>query len=60
MNHLTIRQQTYDKISNTLACMSNKQLEQILADDKEIHKVMGGTSLHIEVDNTPVFVKKCR
>ena len=32
MKKITERQQTYNKISNTLACMSNKQLEQMLAD----------------------------
>ncbi|MBT6539178.1 MAG: hypothetical protein HOL58_06800 [Francisellaceae bacterium] len=58
MNQLTKRQQTYNKISNTLACISNRQLEQVLADGKAMHKGIGGTSLQIEIDNTPVFVKK--
>jgi hypothetical protein len=58
MNQLTKRQQTYSRISSALACMSNKQLEQILADGKAMHKGIGGTSLQIEIDNTPVFVKK--
>ncbi|MGC6404760.1 MAG: hypothetical protein ACON5A_05995 [Candidatus Comchoanobacterales bacterium] len=58
MNQLTKRQQTYSRISSTLACMSNKQLEQMLADGKAMHKGIGGTSLQIEVDNTPIFVKK--
>ena len=38
--------------------MSNRQLEQVLADVKAMHKGIGGTSLQIEIDNTPVFVKK--
>jgi len=58
MNQLTKRQQTYSRISSALACMSNKQLEQMLADGKAMHKGIGGTSLQIEVDNTPIFVKK--
>lgn len=58
MNHLTIRQQTYSNISSTLACMSNKQLEHLFANGKAMHKGIGGTSLQIEVDSTPVFVKK--
>ena len=58
MNLLTARQQTYNKISNTLTCMSNKQLEHLLADGKAMHKGIGGTSLQIEIDHTPVFVKK--
>ena len=58
MNQLTERQQTYSRISSALACMSNKQLEQMLADGKAMHKGIGGTSLQIEIDNTPIFVKK--
>ena len=60
MRKITERQQTYNKISNTLACMSNKQLEYLLADGKAMHKGIGGTSLQIEIDNTPIFVKKMR
>lgn len=58
MNQLTERQQTYSRISSALSCMSNKQLEHLLADGKAMHKGIGGTSLQIEIDNTPVFVKK--
>lgn len=58
MNLLTKRQQAYNKTSSTLACMSNKQLQQMLFDGKAMHKGIGGTSLQIEVDNVPVFVKK--
>ena len=38
--------------------MSNKQLEQMLADGKAMHTGIGGTSLQIKIDNTAVFVKK--
>ena len=42
MNQLTKkRQQTYSRISSALACMSNKQLEQMLADGKAMHKGIG-------------------
>ena len=58
MNQATKRQQTYSRISSALACMSNKQLQQMLAEGKAMHKGIGGTSLQIEIDNTPVFVKK--
>jgi hypothetical protein len=58
MNKLTKRHDTYNTISSTLACMSNIQLEESLVDGKAMHKGIGGTSLLIEIDNTPVFVKK--
>ena len=38
--------------------MNNKQLGQTLIDGKAMHKSIGGTSLQIEIDNTPIFVKK--
>lgn len=58
MNQLTKRQHAFSKISSTLACMSNKQLQHLLADGILKHKGIGGTSLQIETDNTPIFVKK--
>ena len=58
MNKLTERHKTYNTISSSLACMSNKQLEQMLADGKAMHTGIGGTSLQIKIDNTAVFVKK--
>ena len=58
MNQLTKRQQTYSRISSALACMSNKQLEKMLADGKVMHKGIGGTSLQVEIYNIPIFVKK--
>jgi len=48
MNQLTERQQTYSRMSSALACMSNKQLEQMLAEGK-VHKGIGGTS-----SNSPI------
>ena len=38
MNQLTKRQQPYSRISGALACMSNKQLQQMLAEGKVMHK----------------------
>ena len=34
------------------------QINKVLVNGKEMHKGIGGTSLQIEIDNTPVFVKK--
>ena len=38
--------------------MSNKQLQHLLSNGMVMHKGIGGTSLQIEIDNTPIFVKK--
>lgn len=54
----SFNEQTDSRISGALACMSNKQLEQILVDGKVMHTSVGGASLYIEVDNTSIFVKK--
>lgn len=35
-----------------------KDYALFLANGKAMHKDIGGTSLQIEIDNTPVFVKK--
>ena len=40
MNQLTKRQQTYSRISSALACLSNKQLQQMLAEGKVMHTVL--------------------
>lgn len=58
MNTLSKRTQKYTIVSNTLACMSNQQLQQILSAGKERHTGIGGTSVQIEIENIPVFVKK--
>ena len=55
---LTERHIIYNKISNVLACMSNRELEAVLIDGKAMHKGIGGSSLQIDIDNTVVFVKK--
>ncbi|MEC8460697.1 MAG: hypothetical protein VXY77_00625 [Pseudomonadota bacterium] len=39
--------QTYTRISSALACLSNKQLQQMLVEGKVMHKNMGSTSLQI-------------
>ena len=38
--------------------MNNKQIKQILLNGKALHKGTGGASLQIEIEDTPVFVKK--
>ena len=48
----------YSKVSTILACFSNAQLKQILADAKPMHEGIGGKSCLCYVDETPVFVKK--
>ncbi|HAT7747018.1 MULTISPECIES: protein kinase [Legionellaceae] len=45
-------------VSNTLACMSNQQLQQVLSTGKEMHAGIGGTSVRIDIENIPVFVKR--
>ena len=48
----------YSKVSTILACFSNAQLKQILADAKPMHEGIGGKSALISIDDTSVFVKK--
>ena len=48
----------YSQISTSLACLSNEKLKQILADSKPMHAGIGGKSVLISFDDTPVFVKK--
>ncbi|CZJ02598.1 hypothetical protein DM455_13085 [Legionella pneumophila] len=55
---LSKRTQNYTTVSNTLACMSNPQLQQVLSTGKAMHTGIGGISIQIEVENIPVFVKK--
>ena len=54
MNQLTEKQQTYSRISSALACMSNKQLQEMLADGKAMHKGIGGTSLNWRTQLQPI------
>ncbi len=58
MNTVSKRSEKYTIVSNTLACMSNQQLQQVLSTGKEMHAGIGGTSIQIEIENIPVFVKK--
>lgn len=48
----------YSSLSLTLASLSNKRLKQILAEAKPLHEGIGGKSMLIFIDKTPVFVKK--
>ena len=58
MDKLTKRHNAHNSVSNILACISNRQLENVLSGGKTMHAGIGGTSLHIEIENTFVFVKK--
>ncbi|WED43249.1 hypothetical protein [Legionella cardiaca] len=55
---MSTRTKKYTVVSNTLACMSNQQLIDALLSGKEIHTGIGGTSVRIEIENIPVFVKQ--
>ncbi|OCH99178.1 hypothetical protein A8135_07985 [Legionella jamestowniensis] len=55
---LSKRTQNYTIVSNTLACMSNNQLQQALSTGKAMHTGIGGASIQIEIEKIPVFVKK--
>ncbi|HBD7093952.1 TPA: hypothetical protein KLD23_003136 [Legionella pneumophila] len=52
------RIEKYVKISNILACMSNKQLLSALSDSTAKHQGIGGASVEIEINNVPIFIKK--
>lgn len=54
---LSKRTKNYTTVSNTLVCMSNSQLQQALSTGKAMHTGIGGTSVQIEFENIPVFVK---
>lgn len=58
MNKYKYRIKQYGSVSTTLACYSNEQLMQILANAKSIHEGIGGKSSLIHIDEIPVFVKK--
>ncbi|HAU1190655.1 TPA: hypothetical protein ACT96X_000040 [Legionella pneumophila] len=58
MNTESKRIEKYTIVSNTLACMSNQQLQQVLSTGKEMHAGIGGTSVRIDIENIPVFVKR--
>ena len=48
----------YSQISTSLAVLSNQKLKQILADGKPMHEGIGGKSVLVYINDTPVFVKK--
>ncbi|HIH8949661.1 hypothetical protein SC191_10760 [Legionella pneumophila serogroup 1] len=58
MNTESKRTEKYIIVSNTLACMSNQQLQQVLSTGNEMHAGIGGTSVGIDIKNIPVFVKR--
>lgn len=58
MYNLSSRINSYNHISSRLTCMSNMQIENILAGGKPMHKGIGGSSIFIEIDGTKIFVKK--
>ncbi|HAT7873650.1 hypothetical protein [Legionella pneumophila] len=58
MNTESKRIEKYTIVSNTLACMSNQQLQQVLSTGNEMHSGIGGTSVRIDIENIPVFVKR--
>jgi len=48
----------YSEISTSLACFSNEKLTKILVDSTPMHEGIGGKSVLININETPVFVKK--
>lgn len=58
MNKLKHRITQYESASTNLACLSNKQLIQILADAKPMHQGICGNSILISIDGIPIFVKQ--
>ncbi len=55
---LSKRTQNHTIVSNNLACLSNSQLQQTLSAGKTMHTGIGGTSVQIQIENIPIFVKK--
>lgn len=58
MNKLKHRIKKYSSASTNLACLSNKQLTQILADATPMHKGICGSSALVSIDGIPIFVKQ--
>lgn len=58
MKTLEQRRQHYGKIASNLVCISNEHLLSLLTKSKPVHTGIGGTSVLIDIDNIPVFVKK--
>ncbi len=53
-----LRIEKYNSISNSLACMSHQQLLHALSNSTSRHQGIGGSTVEIEVNHVPVFVKK--
>jgi hypothetical protein len=58
MNKLKNRITQYGSASTSLACLSNKQLIQILADAKPMHEGICGNSALISINDMPIFIKQ--
>lgn len=58
MNKLSERRDKHIKVSNTLCCLSNNQIKNMLLNSKSIHRGIGGKSSCIAVNSIPVFVKQ--
>ena len=48
----------YSQIATNLSAKSHEKLKQILADGKPMHEGIGGKSVLVYINDTPVFVKK--
>jgi hypothetical protein len=58
MTHSHQRIQKYLDVSTKIGCLSNEKLTQILDDEKPMHKSTWGKSALIDINGTPVFIKK--
>lgn len=58
MSSLSERINNHVHLSNSLACISSKELKRILASGKPLHNGIGGSSVKIDIEGCPVFVKK--
>lgn len=58
MSKLQYRIKQHNNVSISLERLSDEKLNQILVDAKPMHEGIGGKSVLISIDETPVFVKK--
>ena len=58
MDKLQHRVNQYSSLSTDLFCLSSSELIQILAEAEPLHQGIGGKSVLIHRNETPVFVKK--
>lgn len=59
-NRLTNRITKYNNISNLLRAYSDEALEQLLKNATSLGTSIGGDSILLTIDDTPVFIKKIR